>query len=161
VLRSAVRYQIRYQLVAVMIAAEKDACPYCNGRLETITQRGKPVKRCATCGRSPDPSTNGKADPSPTPASSRAFADLAPGSAPRPCRVEGCPGTLDVGGLCACCAKRAAWELAHAPIRTCEICDGRIRRPEESEILRRLPEGEIACRRGEADVILSPMEPRA
>lgn len=106
-------------------AAPKESCAHCHGRVETVGQgRGnKSIKRCVTCGRSPDPEPSNNGHASPTP---RAFVDLAPGSAPRPCRVEGCPGTLDSAGTCACCVKRAAWELANTPKRECEICGGTV-----------------------------------
>lgn len=83
-------------------------CPQCKGRIEQV---GK-IQRCVSCGREP-----GAVKPT-------GFVDVAPGSAPRPCRVDGCPGMLDTVGRCACCEKRAAWESAHTPKRDCEICGG-------------------------------------
>lgn len=42
------------------------------------------------------------------------------------CGVEGCPGTLDANGGCACCAKRDAWMRANTPKKECQICTGDI-----------------------------------
>lgn len=55
-----------------------------------------------------------------------------PGTAPpargvaEKCRVEGCPGTLDAAGACACCTKRNEWMRANTPKKECEICTGDI-----------------------------------
>jgi hypothetical protein len=45
---------------------------------------------------------------------------------PTKCTVEGCPGTRDGSGNCACCAKRAEWAREHLPKKKCEICQGEI-----------------------------------
>lgn len=103
-------------------AAAGVKCPHCGGPIETVGRgrTGAEIQRCSSCGREPNESTQR----SNVPATTRMFAGVAADSAPRPCRVDGCPGILDNAGACACCAKREVWAAANVPKRYCPICGG-------------------------------------
>jgi hypothetical protein len=114
----------------VVPSSPKEKCPHCNGPVEVVGKgRGNvEIRRCRSCGREPSTGIigeprNGTSSSAPEP---KKFIDVAPGSALRPCRVDGCPGILDAAGKCACCEKRAVWVLENTPIRSCRMCEGPI-----------------------------------
>lgn len=101
--------------------ASAERCAHCNGRIETLGKgrQDQPIKRCRSCGRD--------AEPAPSASVARELARdarpvLRPGQ--RCTAVVGCPGILDAGGACPCCAKRAAYVVAHRPRVDCAICTG-------------------------------------
>jgi hypothetical protein len=105
-------------------------CPHCGGSVEVLGRgrAGATIQRCRACGREPSAPIGTPAVHAPPigAAPTRTFSDVAPGSAPRPCRNDGCPGTLDGTGRCACCARRDAWVAANRPVRNRKLCDGAI-----------------------------------
>ena len=93
-------------------------CPHCNGPVELLGKGrgGTTIQRCRACGREPSEIVRQPAN----------GASANGGGKRGPCPVDGCPGTLDDSGRCACCARRAAYLEQNMPKRKCAICDGPI-----------------------------------
>jgi hypothetical protein len=95
------------------------AAPDCGGRVEPGTDgRGGTVDRCRRCGLTP-------ADVARAGPLARSRAAGAPTFLTgRKCLVEGCPGTLDQAGVCACCQRRKEWVAENSRMFTCIVCGG-------------------------------------
>lgn len=102
-----------------MTAVATEKCPHCGGPVDTLGRgRTGDIKRCRSCGREPGAPTQ---LPKPTPVAESVARKTNPA---RACPVEGCPGSLDAAGACACCARREAWREENTPKRKCRICQG-------------------------------------